>query len=211
MSNPESFDYNLSNYLQKHSDSKSKENDDEMSTPKKIDMLVKSDYQNNFLYFLLFITFSAKISRSFILVNASQKNIFQNGQKFDKQIAEFCKFWTQYTNFCVNFPSQKRLSGTISFTRDKYMYIYMPIQWIKIKKEDRNSFVVRYSYFNTRTRQSNFFQYEMKELISYFYVDDKCLFKLDWSTDNNFHRKVFISYLIFFHFSLRYMNAILNL
>ena len=28
MSNPESFDYNLSNYLQKHSDSKSKENDD---------------------------------------------------------------------------------------------------------------------------------------------------------------------------------------
>ena len=92
MSNPESFDYNLSYYLQKHSDSKSKENDDEMSTPKKIDMLVKSDYQNNSLYFLLFITFSAKISRSFILVNASQKNIFQNGQKFDKQIAEFCKF-----------------------------------------------------------------------------------------------------------------------
>ena len=80
MSNPESFDYNLSNYLQKHSDSKSEENDDEMSTPKKIDMLVKSDYQNNFLYFLLFITFSAKISRSFILVNASQKTFFKTGK-----------------------------------------------------------------------------------------------------------------------------------
>ena len=80
MSSHESIEHIFSSMLQKQSESKSKYPLMKISTLKKIDSSVNSNDKNLFLYNSLFITYIANISRTFILLNASQKTFFKTGK-----------------------------------------------------------------------------------------------------------------------------------